>query len=104
MLFSSIKEINRLLSKGIYVLLFDVFNRCYLVQLKINRLISKGMSNIYYWEKRKFSKLWFSWKENLNKCTSFEDQKGTRYIWGNVKFGILSSAVFRLQNHVSDFF
>ena len=25
---SLIKEINRLISKGMYVLLFDVFNRC----------------------------------------------------------------------------
>ena len=24
------------------------------------------------------------WKENLKKCCSFEEQKGTRYIWGNV--------------------
>ena len=29
-----IKEINRLKSKGMYVLLFDIFNRCFLVQLK----------------------------------------------------------------------
>ena len=38
-----------------YVLLFDVVNGCYLV--KKNRLISKGMSNIYYLEKPMFSKL-----------------------------------------------
>ena len=31
---SLIKEINRLISKGIYVLLFDAFNGCSLVQLK----------------------------------------------------------------------
>ena len=31
---SLIKEINRLISKRIYVLLFDVFNGCSLVQLK----------------------------------------------------------------------
>ena len=40
---SLIKEINRLISKGIYVLLFDVFHGCSLVQLK--KLI--GASNIY---------------------------------------------------------
>ena len=28
-------------------------------------------------------------KENLKKCTSFEEQKGTRYIWENVYFGII---------------
>ena len=31
---SLIKEINRLISKGMYVLLFDIFNVCSLVQLK----------------------------------------------------------------------
>ena len=31
----------------------------------------------------------FSWKENVKKCTSFEEQKGTRYIWGNIYFGII---------------
>ena len=25
----------------------------------------------------------------MKKCTSFEEQKGTRYIWGNVYFGII---------------
>ena len=31
--------------------------------------------------------LWFYRKESLKKCTTFEEQKGTRYIWGNVYFG-----------------
>ena len=35
-----------------------------------------------------FSKLRFSRKENLRKCTSFEEERGTGYIWGNVYFGI----------------
>ena len=52
---------------------------------EINRLISKGMS--YYWEKLTFSKLRFSRKEKLKKCASFEEQKGTRYMWGIVHFG-----------------
>ena len=47
---------------------------------EINRLISKGMSNIHYWEKLTFSKVRFSRKENLKKCTSFEKQKGAGYI------------------------
>ena len=34
MVSSLIKEISRLISKGIYVLLFYIFNRCSLVQLK----------------------------------------------------------------------
>ena len=56
-------------------LLFDVFNRC--------------PSNICYWEKLTFSNLRFSRKENLKKCTSLEEQKGTRYIRGNVCFGVI---------------
>ena len=51
-----------------------------------------------------FSKLRFYRKENLKKCTRFEEQKGAKYIWGNVYFSLLSSAVFRLQNSVSDLF
>ena len=31
----------------------------------------------------------FSRKENLKKCTSFEEQQGTRYIWENVYFDII---------------
>ena len=41
---SWVKEISRLISKGMCVLLFDFFNGCSLVQLKK----SIGMSNIYY--------------------------------------------------------
>ena len=28
-------------------------------------------------------------KENLKKCTSFEEQNSARYIWGNFSFGII---------------
>ena len=42
-----------LVSKGMCDLLFDVFNGCSLVK----KYICKGISNIYYWEKRTFSKL-----------------------------------------------
>ena len=35
------------------------------------------------WQKSKFL------RENLKKCTSFEEQKGTRYIQGKVYFGII---------------
>ena len=56
---------------------------------EINRLIWKGMSNIYHWKKLTFSKLRFSWKENLKKCTSFEEQKGIRYIPRNPYIGII---------------
>ena len=40
-----------------------------------------------------FSKLSFSWEENLKKCTSFEEQKGLRYIPGNFHFGIIFSCL-----------
>ena len=44
-----LRKKNRLISKGMCVLLFDVFNRCFFSSIKeISKLISKGMSNIYY--------------------------------------------------------
>ena len=71
------------------VLSFDVFNGSSTSIKEItSSLIWKGLSNIYYWEKLTFSKLSFSQKESLNKCTNFEEQKGTRYIWGNVYIDI----------------
>ena len=82
------------------VLLFDVFNG-YSTSIKE---INKVMPNIYYWEKLTFSKLRFSQKENLKKCTNFEEQKGTRYIRGTYVLALSFSAFFRLQNCVSDFF
>ena len=36
-----------------------------------------------------FSKLQIYRKENLKTCTTFEEQKDTRYICGNVYFGII---------------
>ena len=47
--------------------------------------------NISFWEKLTFSKLVekvISWKEYSKICTSFEEQKGTKYIWENVYFDI----------------
>ena len=82
-------QLKKPIGKAMSVLLSYDFNRCSSSVKEINRLISKGMSNIYYWEKLTFSKLPFSRKENLNKCTNFEEQKGTRYIRGNVYIGII---------------
>ena len=70
-----------------HVLLSDVFNGYYLVLVKeINRLISKGMSNIYYWEKLTFSKL--AGKEHFSK-RNFEEMHllwiGKRYKWRSGK-------------------
>ena len=54
----------------IFVLLLDVFNW---EKLTFSKLVGKGISR----------------KENLKKGISFEEQKGTRYIRGNVHFGII---------------
>ena len=51
------------------------------------------MSNIYYLGKLTFSNLFGKvnfGKENLKKCTTFEEERGTRYIRGNVYFGIIA--------------
>ena len=76
------------------VLLFDVFNGCCSSIKDINRLIWKGMSNIYKWEKLTFSKPRFSRKEKLKKYTNFEEQKGTKYIRGNVYISIIFFSCF----------
>ena len=44
MFFNSIKEINRLLSKGN---VFSLFKEISMLRNEINTLLSKGMSNIY---------------------------------------------------------
>ena len=46
------------------------------------------MSNIYYKENFSNFDFRFSRKENVKKCTSFEERKGTWFIHGNVYFGI----------------
>ena len=53
------------------------------------------------WRSQNLPENWIPRKENLKTCTSFEEQKGTRYIRENV---FLASAVFFLQNCFSDFF
>ena len=63
------------------------FNRCSSSIEKMNRLIIiNGISNICYQDQLTFSKLRFSRKENLKKCTSFEEQKSIliKKIWWNV--------------------
>ena len=56
------------------------------------------MPNTYYWEKLTFLKL----VGKLNFSFSFEEQKVTSR--ETFILELLSSAVFRLQNGVSDFF
>ena len=57
--------------------------------IEINRLITKGVSNIYYWEKLTFSKLSFYLEKKMKKWISFGEQKGRIYIRGNVYLGII---------------
>ena len=52
-----------------------------------------------YWEKLTFSKLWFSRTENSKKCTSFEEQKVTRYILENVYFAIIVFSCLLRKKH-----
>ena len=58
---------------------------------EMNRLISKGMLNIYYWQKPTFSKLWFSQKKNAleRNPLALKSKKIKRLIQGNIYFGII---------------
>ena len=59
MFFNSIKEINRLLSKGMFII--EEIEEVNKVNKKINKLLSKRMSNIYFIVAiEKISKLSFS--------------------------------------------
>ena len=75
------------------VLLFGAFNGCSSSIKEINRLLWKGMSNIYYWEKLAFS-----------KCTTLKSKKVQSIFMATFILALSSSAIFRLQNRVSDFF
>ena len=48
-------------------------------------------------KKLTFSKLRFYRKENLKRCTTLEEQEGTRYIRETFGIALLSSAIFRLR-------
>ena len=79
---------NRLISKDVCVLfclmfLIDVFSSI----KEINRLISKGIQTFTI-EKNWRSQI-FSPKENLKKCASFEEPKSTTYNQGTVYFVIM---------------
>ena len=56
------------------VLLFHVFKHLLLRKTKVLKICWKSK---------------FLRKKILKKCTSFEEQKGTRYIWENFYFGII---------------
>ena len=87
-IFSSVKETNLLINKGMCVLLFDVF------------------LNIYYWEKLTFSKLVgkFLRKKIWRNALALKSKKVQGIFRKMFILALLSSAVFCLQNRVSDFF
>ena len=67
---------------------------CFSVRFCDNSLLvlKKSFQVFSFASKLTFSKLVRkvnSQKENLKKCTSFEEQKGTRYIRENVYFGVI---------------
>ena len=66
------------------------------------------MSNIYYWEKLTFSKLVgkvnFSERKFEEKELAFKSKRVQNIFGETFILGVLSSAVFHLQNSVSDFF
>ena len=61
--------------------------------------MGKGLSNIYYWEKQTFSKLLGKKISRDALVLKSKKVQGETFI-----LALLSSAVFRLQNGVSDFF
>ena len=71
---------------------------------EINRLISKAMSNIYYWEKLTFSNLSFHGKKIWRNALALKGRKVQGIFGETFIFALSSSAVFRRQNRVSDFF
>ena len=86
------------------ILLFDVFNEFSLVKKQID----KGMSNIYYRESLTFSKpvgRINPWEKKIWKnALALISQKVQGKFVETVLVPLLSSAVFRLQKCVSDFF
>ena len=89
-IFSSTKETNRSISKGVCFLLFDVFNGCSLVK----KQIGKEMLNIYYWEKLTFSKL--VGKVNFSEI-KFEEYTSFNVYFGVTVFGSLPSTKLCLR-------
>ena len=71
---------------------------------ELNRLLSKGMSNIYYYEQLTFSKLQVSRKDIFKNALALKSKKVQCVPGETFILALSSSAVFRLQNRVSDFF
>ena len=66
------------------------------------------MLNIYYWEKQTFSKLvgkvYFSERKFEEIALALKSKQVQGILGETFILGLLSSAVFRLQNRFSDFF
>ena len=86
------------------VFLFDVFNGYSTSVKEINRLIWKGMSNIYYWEKPTFSNFGFLGEKIGRNALTLKSKKVQGIFRGTFILALSSSADFCLQNGVSDFF
>ena len=96
-MFSSIKKTNWLISKRMCVLLFDVFNRCSLVSVK--HLLLRKTDVLNTCRKSKFL------EKKIRRSGIALKSKKVQNIFGKVFIlALLSSAVFCLQNCVSDFF
>ena len=85
------------------ILLFDTFNGFSSSIKEINRLIWKGMSNIYYWKKLAFSKLRFSRKENLKnaqlwRAKRYKVYSGERLYW---HYRLQLSFVYKTMSQIS---
>ena len=70
---------------------------------EINRLISKVMSNIYYWEKRS-ENFDFLGKKIWKNALALKNKKIQGIFGGKFILELSSAAVFHLQNRASDFF
>ena len=70
---------------------------------EINRLISKGMANIYYWEKLTFSNCDFLGKKIWKNALDLKSKKVQGIFGETLILALTSSDVFRQQISVSDF-
>ena len=71
---------------------------------EINRLISKGMSNIYYWEKRSQNFDLFGKKKFSRNALDLKSKKVQCIFAETFILALSFAAVIRLQTSVSDFF
>ena len=100
-----IKNVNRFLSKGVCVLLFDIFNECSLVQLK-KQIGWHGKECPTFtikknWYSEKFD---FFRKKICRNALALKSKKVQGIVRETFILVLLSSSVFCLQNSVSYLF